>query len=374
MQSDKTNQETDLQKLSLKLAEQNEFLSYLAKCINFENSFDEEEAINSFLRSFGEEYNTQELLLRKLEHVPTLKRACGRTINKGETLFMCFDCDLVAPQEINGHYALQCKECFMSSNHEGHRITSRISGNNEGTCDCGDPNYWDSKGFCPSHPGITNEFINQTYQKIPELIRKRYVDSLKEIFYFSFDFLQDNPKHGELIDTAIALITRFHHLNDCFKLLTAEVLISKLPESYGLRVNLQNLTNFELTNEVKPCDCTFLELLIRFDFMFPEAVQNSIRSVLIELIVFPDFKDVHFRLYTRLLHFFYYMGTYPDFPTLCLSKTSFFVFQFFSTEKDLLTAVSYAESINFLEVVHLVLKNYFNVSKERFYSISFNGL
>ena len=359
---------------SLKFAGQNEFLSYLSETCLFGNSFDESEGLNAFIRCIGENYDSVESLLQELDHINTMNQVCGRSIDLNEVYFLCLDCDLISPLQINTHYSLQCKECFMSSNHDGHRITSKVSDTGMGTCDCGDASAWDSKGFCPSHPGYTKEIVEQTYKKIPEHIRNGYITTLKEIFYALFEFLQDNPHKADIISPFIKLILQLHQQKDCFKFLTREVLTSKLPTAYKLRVNLQNLITFELKPETESCDCTFLELLIRFDFMFSKDVQNSIRGLILELIVFTDFKEIYLQLYLKLLHFYYYMGDYPNFPTPRLSKNCFLSYQLFIPEHFSLLAASYPESINFVNAIQRLLKNYDKMPRKKFYSFSFYGL
>ena len=38
------------------------------------------------------------------------------------------------------------------SNHKGHKIEEYTSGGG-GSCDCGNPKFWDQKGFCQEHGG-----------------------------------------------------------------------------------------------------------------------------------------------------------------------------------------------------------------------------
>ena len=374
MESENPIKGADSKKQELKLAAQNAFLTYISEKYLPSSAFDEEAGLNAILRCFGEDYVMSEKLIQDLSHIETLNRVCGRGIETNETFFICLDCDLIRSQEINTHFSLQCKECFMSSNHEGHRVATRIADNSNGTCDCGDSSAWDSKGFCPSHPGYTKEIIDQTYEKIPKAIRDCYINSLKEIFYSLFDFLQENPTQGEIIGTIIQTISQLHQLKDCFKLLTSEFLRSKLPESYPLRVNLQNTTTFELLPEASPCDCTFLELLIRFDFMFSKEIQSSIRNLLLELIVFADFKEMYIELFTKLLHFYYNVGNYSTHPKPRFSKNGYNVYQLFVPERCSLTAASSAGSINIISVAKSILNNQQKMSRKKFYAITFYGL
>ena len=358
---------------SLKFVEQNAFLSYLSKTCLVDEPFDASEALDVFITCLGEKYNTFELLRDNLGGIPHLNRVCGREIQPNEAYYRCLDCDLVNSHQCNAH-ALQCKDCFMKANHDGHRVTTQTSHDYIGTCDCGDANLWDSKGFCSLHSGLTKEMIDQASEKIPKQVRECYISSMKEILYSIFEFLQDNPQHENIVDATITVISQIHHINDCFKLLTCEVLNSKLTNDYKLRINLQNLVNFELKPEVQPCDCTYLELLIRYDFMFSETFQTAIHGLILELFVFPDFKETYMRLYTKQLHFFHYLGDYPGFPTQKISKNALLDYQFFSSEKFSVLAVSHPESTNFFEVACRLLKNYHQMPIRTFYLISFYGL
>ena len=72
----------------------------------------------------------------------------------------CDDC-------IRSDNSIYCQECWsqMKDKHINHNIRFKKVGI-DGTCDCGDHNYIDSKYFCPKHKGIfTSDMMIKEYLK-----------------------------------------------------------------------------------------------------------------------------------------------------------------------------------------------------------------
>ncbi|KAK8839121.1 hypothetical protein M9Y10_032593 [Tritrichomonas musculus] len=75
----------------------------------------------------------------------TLKKCvCQSSWTNSQLVINCLDCRKTKN-------ACICVNCFLKGNHQGHRIT--ISHPEAASCDCGNPSFWSSSGFCSDHPG-----------------------------------------------------------------------------------------------------------------------------------------------------------------------------------------------------------------------------
>ena len=72
------------------------------------------------------------------------RRVCQKPFKRGDIVYMCRTCQ-------TDETCALCHECFSQSNHEGHDVAFFQHQQDEGCCDCGDPEAWDPKGFCPNH-------------------------------------------------------------------------------------------------------------------------------------------------------------------------------------------------------------------------------
>ena len=71
------------------------------------------------------------------------KPVCGKVFRDGDLAYTCLDC------RTDGTCVF-CEECFINSNHVGHRVRYHRTGAG-GICDCGDHEAWDPAGFCDQH-------------------------------------------------------------------------------------------------------------------------------------------------------------------------------------------------------------------------------
>ena len=71
------------------------------------------------------------------------RKVCQYPFKKNDIVWMCRTC------QADETCAL-CHDCFSQSNHEGHDVAF-FHAQEGGCCDCGDPEAWDPKGFCPNH-------------------------------------------------------------------------------------------------------------------------------------------------------------------------------------------------------------------------------
>eukprot|EP00760_Papus_ankaliazontas_P018688 PhM_4_TR17584/c0_g1_i1/m.94002 len=81
-------------------------------------------------------------------HLSASKSVCGKSWSKATMGYKCVTCE-------KDPTCIICIECFKAGDHTGHDYKLiRTSG---GMCDCGDPDAWDSKGFCSAHRGISED-------------------------------------------------------------------------------------------------------------------------------------------------------------------------------------------------------------------------
>ncbi|GAM17458.1 hypothetical protein SAMD00019534_006330 [Acytostelium subglobosum LB1] len=87
--------------------------------------------------------------------------ACGRQIKQGESTYKCKQCQ-------KSEHSILCINCFDQSKHVGHDgVTVVAAVADGGCCDCGDPDLWDTDGFCNVHNA---SFINQDNDLLSPLV------------------------------------------------------------------------------------------------------------------------------------------------------------------------------------------------------------
>ena len=296
----------------------------------------------------------QHSLEEKLSDIETFDRICRRTIPYSELYYMCYDCTQLSAQGVGDIDAIFCSECFQSSNHKGHRFTYEKPVSGTYTCDCGDKNALNTKGFCPSHPGYSKQHANSISQKIPIDVRERYIRAFQEILYSFFSYVEDNTQSGDIFSPIIDLMIELNELKDCFKLLCIEVLTSKLSSEYSLRVDLENFEEFRLLPSPKTVDCTYIELLTRFHFMFSKPLQMNIRELILSLIVDEEFKEFYAKLYLKLIHFIYLFED-PDGKVLeSKSKLAHASTQLFDFGSARIVSASQIESLRIIDVLQKI--------------------
>ncbi|CAM9996518.1 unnamed protein product, partial [Ectocarpus fasciculatus] len=93
---------------------------------------------------------------QKLLPADTPRRVCQYAFLKNDIVWICKDCQA-------DETCVLCNDCFRSSDHEGHEVYF-YHAQAGGCCDCGDPDAWDSRGFCSQH-GLDNR---DPLQELPE--------------------------------------------------------------------------------------------------------------------------------------------------------------------------------------------------------------
>jgi hypothetical protein len=93
----------------------------------------------------GEAYESPREAIDRLEalcqSVP--RRVCQHPFKRNDIVWVCRTCQA-------DETCVLCHSCFKQSNHEGHDVAF-YHAQAGGCCDCGDPDAWDPRGFCPHH-------------------------------------------------------------------------------------------------------------------------------------------------------------------------------------------------------------------------------
>ena len=71
------------------------------------------------------------------------RRVCQHPFKRNDIVWVCRTCQA-------DETCVLCHACFKQSNHEGHDVAF-YHAQAGGCCDCGDPDAWSPKGFCPHH-------------------------------------------------------------------------------------------------------------------------------------------------------------------------------------------------------------------------------
>lgn len=71
------------------------------------------------------------------------KKVCQHAFKRNDIVWVCRTCQA-------DETCVLCHKCFENSHHEGHDVAF-YHAQAGGCCDCGDPDAWDPKGFCPLH-------------------------------------------------------------------------------------------------------------------------------------------------------------------------------------------------------------------------------
>ncbi|KAL3941667.1 MAG: hypothetical protein SGBAC_004008 [Bacillariaceae sp.] len=94
------------------------------------------------------------------------RRVCQHPFKKNDIVWVCRTCQA-------DETCVLCHNCFIQSDHEGHDVAF-YHAQAGGCCDCGDPDAWDPRGFCPHHGpksgkdhGIAEELMERVLGVVP---------------------------------------------------------------------------------------------------------------------------------------------------------------------------------------------------------------
>ena len=108
-------------------------------------------------------------IIKKLASETAGMGVCAKNLVAGSVGWKCEDC-------AKDPCSIICQDCFEKGDHEGHRAW--LNTNVSGCCDCGDPDIWESTGFCSQHKGIVASTESILMELPPEL-----KDRATETFY-----------------------------------------------------------------------------------------------------------------------------------------------------------------------------------------------
>lgn len=253
-------------------------------------------------------YTTDQEFDEKVQSVGTFGSLCGRLLSFGELYFRCFDCDLIHKNDTS-NVALQCRQCFEKSNHEGHKVATELSGGGA-LCDCGDIEAWNKQGFCTDHQGFSSEKVLKMMSLMPSDAEQAFLSTFSELFYLTFRLIEDNDLkevdiHSHLMNLTGGFLSEYCKKGDGFKLLTSKFLTSTLNEKWLWKHDCDDLKKLSYRESKGSCKCTALELLFRFGNYLSEDCQSIFKDLFIELFVDHEFKKYFTVIYTKMIYFCY---------------------------------------------------------------------
>ncbi|EAR98722.2 N-recognin zinc finger protein (macronuclear) [Tetrahymena thermophila SB210] len=248
-----------------------------------------------------------------------IKVYCGKILKINDVGYKCYDCEMDPT-------CIICKECFEKGDHRGHRTV--VQKGCQGCCDCGDIEAWKKEGFCSDHKG----FLTQEQLSI-EQINKKYRDNIikgfKFLFYCIFSQIEDlisNTQNGQqiqliqnnltiqkVVEYTIVLIDKIVMKNtvlqNLFNHILCEIRFDEdrfkfrhiCPDIIS-RVTIDN----KKTHPLHKCQCSILELMLRYIVSFNNNVQEKIKNFYISMFNLYHFKQNLITAYTKMFNFFYY--------------------------------------------------------------------
>ena len=216
-------------------------------------------------------YINKSQLIKKLKkmEVPN-NQVCGKVFNKQGAVY-CEECS-----EFNN--SLICMECYEHSKelHINHTLSFKnvISG----CCDCGNPEFWKTSGFCSLHKGIfsnDDEILNfiklnfdiNVINKINNWID--HIINLLTPFFLNAEKNRNIIKNDNLNDVMKSFL---FFLNDIFQANSALIHLFSLKflQNYPfvtthdciLNKNYENLEIVYFHTKEHSCQCSFLKILL----------------------------------------------------------------------------------------------------------------
>ncbi|PRP81502.1 E3 ubiquitin-protein ligase UBR3-like [Planoprotostelium fungivorum] len=137
--------------------------------------------------SVGVDYET---ILKNLEKSTTV---CGVSWKRDALIVTCKTCGLDPTCAI-------CMPCFQNGNHEGHDYN--IHSSSGGMCDCGDPQAWQTSGFCSKHSGVREEVDPM------ELLPHHIVENVRTLCHTLWKRIMNDVNHP----TSLRVIQWLNHI------------------------------------------------------------------------------------------------------------------------------------------------------------------
>ena len=246
------------------------------------------------------------------------KTTCGEQIPAGTFYFRCLDCERGQNEQ---SVSVLCDQCFDNSNHEGHRtIFVRVSEDDEdnGFCDCGDPESINPGGFCSSHQSseINGEEI---LKKLPQAQVKKCQMVLTKALYGAVSLFEIASKlkkgpnfeavlelsRGLLDEVLICLQNSYLDISHCFVPIISAIFQSQFTapmnklwhncDEFMTQVNQYGIQ----VNELSQCKCSILGSLFRVSSLFSEDEQVNLQTIIMACMKVSKFKDFSITEVTR---------------------------------------------------------------------------
>ena len=235
------------------------------------------------------------------------KTVCGEQIVSGTFYFRCLDCERGDNPEM---VSAVCPDCFDRANHDGHRVifvdVSDDEEEDEGFCDCGDPEMLNPAGFCSFHRSVELN-PNEVLQNFPQAQVKKCQSVLGKAIYGVISVFEIAKKISNKYTYENILIVAWGFLDQVFQCLEngyknisgsfifiiASILQAQFPAPFNkFWHDCDNFTTFETQlNGLSECKCTVLGNLLRFSSLYPDDSQLSLQSLLMACMKVSKFKD-----------------------------------------------------------------------------------
>jgi len=106
--------------------------------------------LRKMILKFFDRLTIPDIQVRLNNNQVNYQETCRKPIAVGEAYYHCVDCDKIRNMA-STYTSLLFQECFLKSEHEGHRIIIFNAQSANAICDCGDPASMDPQGFCQKH-------------------------------------------------------------------------------------------------------------------------------------------------------------------------------------------------------------------------------
>ncbi|KAJ3430806.1 ubiquitin ligase e3 alpha-related [Anaeramoeba flamelloides] len=194
-----------------------------------------------------------------------------------------------------------CSECFEKGNHKGHHYRIRKGGS--GMCDCGNPDAWNPKGFCPDHKGPPKNlesFLEEDLQIRLKILIKcvcKYLTKLvvKRLYTAKKQANLDTNSTDELHERTRKKLAYSPHRNEITLILDWFTKIFSIGGGIS-RIAGRIMSNFKLPKT----DFTTLEILMRITTYETGTVHKSGKNCFYKALFDLPFKRNFTRHYLKL--------------------------------------------------------------------------
>ena len=295
--------------------------------------------------------------------------ACGKLLGAKELYFRCLDCDMSPHPDF---YTVLCAACFEKSDHKGHRILvcKKDDEGAAGTCDCGDPEVFNSRGFCTNHQPKPID-IPKLFAEFPSEILSRYQTTIKKTLYAIISFLEilfqarNRPiliGFSFIASRAIAALFEFcirceAEINQAFLPIFWTTLKSTFEAPFDVVLHdCQDLKARSKTPKVDDkeayhqCSCTLLGNTFRVINLLPKEFQELFKRLLVDCIKDASFREYLSIEFTKYLPFLFHKALPQHWAITECSPVTDVYMQLYQKDEILLKVLESGHFENFLHV------------------------